>query len=156
MALHATAKAVNVAKSVYARLGPLLAAQGLTVDYEGYRQDLTSASEWVQMRLLDAGGGDYAGWADADRRGAWKQALLSFNVFVKQPLSNAYRPRTLRDVILGQVEIWTTFDLKDYEAGAMSVGSFRVLEVLDDRRIPNDKGWHQHNLTLRLEWLEKF
>ncbi len=157
MTLDATAKAANVAKSIYGRIGPLLVAQSLTVDYEGTKQNLSD--EWVQMALLDSGGGVYAGLASTTKRGMWKSVLLSFNIFIKEEsvAANTYRARIIRDIILGQAELGSEFNLVDYEtAGTPAVGVVRINEIFTDRRIPNTEGYYQYNLTLRLDWLEKF
>ncbi len=155
MALHPTAKATNLAKSVYDHLGGALETAGLTVDYEGVEQDLNAETEYVQLRLLDAGGGKFAGRVDSGP-GLWKDVLLSVNIFVKEPLTNSYRPREIRDVVVNEIPIDALIPFKDYDANPVSQeGALRVMSVTADKSIPNDTGYFQHNVTFRLQWLEE-
>ncbi len=162
MALDATAKLSNIKKSIYSYFGDLLAAQGLTVDDEGLMQNLSSSDEWIQMTLLNVEGGEPAGQADSSRFGLWRRGLLNFNIFIKLATlpptgaTTTYRATDIRDIILGQGELGTDITLKDYSStGAPAVDVIRIMAINTDRRIPNNQGFYQYNLTLQLLWLEK-
>jgi hypothetical protein len=84
--------------------------------------------------------------------------LLSLNIFVKPELTTKVnRHFEIRDDIYDHLKIGSGVTFYDFQGGVTNalVQNMKVRDIVTDSPIPNND-YHQYNLTVQLDWLQKW
>lgn len=169
--LDATGRAANVIGSLQAYIWEKfdsasgeVDASHLPIDYGGGQSfSDTELSEWLQFRVTgNARPPRLLGrYGNANDRGQELFWLLNLNVFVrpkKQTSQNNLRVWGLRDVILGEIHVGRTIEVRDHVGTGETIGVLFVDEVMADRQVFDNTRVDlvQHNLVFALRWSEKW
>jgi hypothetical protein len=157
MALDKEARIENVKYSIERYLNDNLGST-YTFDWEGAPFETTGVEEWIQERVMGLGGGDYHRGVSTTQDGQTVPVLLSLNIFVnKEKTVKTNRHYEIRDDVYNYLKIGSQINFYDFASGNTSavVQIMKVREIITDSPIP-DEQFYQYNLTVSIDWLQKW